>query len=220
MSGYVTLGQLRQAVGIDSATDTADDARLQTAAFQASSLVDEYLRSIRPGYVGFAASSNTRGSAGSNTRHYDGNGDTEIWIDDAETVASVVVDGTTVATTSYVTWPYNEVPKRSLRYVAPSQADHALRIDHWAPGTRNVAVDAYWGLSFIPQDVYEVTMQLAIILWRRQQKGDYTGSSQALNSQRFNSGAGRQFQFIVDPEIQACLSQLDAGWAVGGVWGG
>jgi len=220
MSSYVNLGQLRQALGIDSATDTTDDARLTTACFQASAMVDEYLRQIRPGYVGFAASSNTRGSSGSNTRSYDGNGKDELFIDDAETVASVVVDGTTVSTTAWTTWPYNEVPKRSLRYIAPTSSTRGLTVDLWSRGTANVAVTGYWGLSFIPQDVYEVTLMLAILIWRRQQTGDYTGSSVALNSQRFNAGAGRQFQFIVDPEIQACLSQLDAGWAVGGVWGG
>lgn len=220
MSSYVTLGQLREAVGIDSATDTTDDNRLRTAAFQASALVDEYLRSIRPGYVGFATSSNTRGSAGSNTRYYDGTGQEEIFIDDAETVSTVTVDSTSIASTSWVPWPYNEVPKRSLRYVQPVSSTQGLTTDIWTRGTRNIAVTAYWGLSFIPQDVYETTMALAIILWRRQQKGDYTGSAMPLNSQRFNAGAGRQFQFVVDPELQACLSALDAGWAVGGVWGG
>ena len=87
-------------------------------------------------------------------------------------------------------------------------------------GLANVAVVAYFGMPIVPNDVYEVTMALAIILWRRQQKGDYTGSAQTLNSQRFNAGAGRQFQYVVDPEIAGCLSGLDAGWAVEGVWGG
>lgn len=220
MSSYVTLGQLREALGIDDAADTTDDNRLRTVTFQASALVDEYLRQVRPGYVGFAAASNTRGSSGSNTRYYDGNGEDTLFIDDAESVASVVVDDVTIGATSYVSWPYNELPKRALIYSAPAPSHPGLNSEQWSSGTRNVAVTAYWGLSFVPQDVYQVTLALALILWRRQQKGDYEGSSVALNSQRFNAGAGRQFQYVVDPEIQACLSQLDAGWAIGGVWGG
>lgn len=220
MSSYVTLAQLREAVGIDVSTDTTDDARLRTVTFQASALVDEYLRSIRPGYVGFASSSNTHGAVGSNTRFYDGTGSDTLFIDDAASVASVVVDDATIATTDYIAWPYNEIAKRALLYVLPSTSLRGLTASLWSTGTANVEVTAYFGLPFVPQDVYETTMALAIILWRRQQKGDYAGSAQTLNSQRFNSGAGRQFQFVVDPEIQACLSQLDAGWAIGGVWGG
>ena len=220
MSQYVNLDQLRAAVGIDDSTDTTDDARLRTAAEQASTLVDEYLRQVRPGYVGFAASSNTHSSAGSNTRYYDGTGTDTLFIDDADTVATVVVDDDTIAATSWVAWPYNETPKRALLYKYPVTEVYGLTTSTWTRGTRNVEVTAYFGLPIVPNDVYEVTMALAIILWRRQQKGDYTGSAQALSSQRFNAGAGRQFQFMVDPEVQACLANLDFGWAVGGVWGG
>jgi hypothetical protein len=220
MSSYVTLAQLRTAVGIDTASDTTDDARLRTAAEQASSLVDEYLRRIRPGFVGFAGSSNTRGSAGSNTRYYDGTGTDTLFIDDADTVATVTVDGTAVASTNWQTWPYNETPKRAILYKFPVSSVYGLTTSTWDEGTANVAVTGYFGLATVPNDVYEVTMALAIILWRRQQKGDYAGSSMSLNSQRFNAGAGRQFQYVVDPELQACLSGLDAGWAVDGVWGG
>ena len=220
MSTYVTLAQLRAAVGIDSATDTTDDARLRTAAEQASTLVDEYLRRIRPGYVGFAGSSNTRGSAGSNTRYYDGTGTDTLFIDDADSVSTVSVDGTSVASTNWTTWPYNETPKRAILYKYPVSSVYGLTTSTWDVGLANVAVTGYFGLPIVPNDVYEVTMALAIILWRRQQKGDYTGSAMSLNSQRFNSGAGRQFQYVVDPEIAACLSSLDHGWAVDGVWGG
>lgn len=220
MSQYVTLAQLRAAVGIDTASDTTDDARLRTAAEQASTLVDEYLRQIRPGYVGFAASSNTHSSAGSNTRYYDGSGTDTLFIDDADTVATVAVDGTTIASTSWTTWPYNETPKRAVLYKYPVADVYGLTTSTWPEGYANVAVTAYFGIPIVPNDVYAVTMALAIILWRRQQKGDYAGSAQALSSQRFNAGAGRQFQFMVDPEMQACLSGLDAGWAIGAVWGG
>lgn len=217
MSSYVSLEQLKEAVGV---TDTNDDARLRTVAFQASALVDEYLRQIRPGYVGFAASSNTHGSVGSNTRLYDGTGNDTLFIDDAASVASVVVDSTTIATTAYTAWPYNEVPKRALIYIQPTSSIRGLTADIFSRGTANVSVTGYFGLPFVPQDVYEVTLALGIILWRRMQKGDYAGSSVTLSIQRFNSGAGRQFQVVADPELAACLSALDAGWAIGGVWGG
>ena len=219
MSQYITLGQLKEALGI-SAADVVDDGRLQTATLQASGLIDEYLRSIRPGYVGFAAGSNTHGSVGSNTRTYDGSGDETLFIDDAASVSTVAIDGTTVTSTSLVTWPYNEVAKRAIIYKTPGIVHPAVQQGTFPTGIANVTVEAYWGLPFIPQDVYEVALALATLLWRRQQKGDYTGSSMALNAQRFQGGAGRQFQYVVDPEIAACLSALDAGWAVGGVWGG
>ena len=217
MSQYITLGQLKESLGI---TDAVDDGRLQTVTFQASALIDEYLRSIRPGYVGFAGSSNTHGSVGSNTRTYDGSGDATLFIDDAASIASVAVDGTTITSTSWIAWPYNEIAKRAIIYKTPTIVHPAVTQGSFGTGIGTVTVDAYWGLPFIPQDVYEVALALATLLWRRQQKGDYTGSSMALNSQRFQGGAGRQFQYVIDPEIAACLSALDAGWAIGAVWGG
>ena len=216
MSQYVSLAQLKLAVGI---TDTVDDGRLIEVTFRASDMVDEYIRHIRPGYVGFASSSNTHVSVGSNTRVYDGTGDDTLFIDDAESVRDVAVDTVAVSSNSWRLWPYNEIPKRAIIYAEPTSSLRGLTADHWSRGTANVSVHAYWGLSRVPYDVEQITLQLSILLWRRQQQGDLAGPSVTLNTQRFSQGAGRQFQTIADPEVAAILGQLDAGWAIQGVWG-
>lgn len=220
MSAYITLAQLREAVGLTDATDTRDDGLMRSCIIRASAYVDEYLRQIRPGYVGFAASSNTHGSVGSNTRNYDGTGHDTLFIDDAASVASVVVDGTTLSTDAYTTWPYNEIPLRQLRYVEPTSSVRGLTSDIFSIGTANVAVTGYWGLPFVPEDVAQVTLSVSLILWRRNQRADFEGTVGVLSSQRFSAGSGRQFQYAIDPEIQAALSALDPGWFAGGVWGG
>lgn len=220
MSAYITLVQFREAVGLTDVSDTRDDGVMRSCITRASAYVDEYLRQNRPGYVGFAAGSNTHSAVGSNTRYYDGTGHDTLWIDDAASVASVVVDSTTVSTDAYTAWPYNEVPKRSLIYDLPTVGNYGVTTTHWTQGTANVAVTGYFGLPFVPDDVAQVTLAVSLILWRRNQRADYEGTSGVLSSQRFSAGSGRQFQYAIDPEIAAALSSLDAGWAVGGVWGG
>src|SRR3990167_1079109 len=103
MSAYTSRGALKEAIG-QAGSDTTDDSKLDSIVFSASALVDSYLDLIRPGYVGFAAGSNARSSVGSNTRYYDGNNDDWLFIEDAQSVASVTVDDTAVASTDYVTW--------------------------------------------------------------------------------------------------------------------
>lgn len=218
MSAYITLAQLKEAIGLPS-TDTVDDGGLQSAIFRASATIDEYLRQIRPGYVGFATSSNAHGAVGSNTRRYDGTGTDTLWIDDAASVASVVVDDATVTSTAYIAWPYNEVPKRAVVYIEPASSTYGLTATHWSTGTANVQVTGYFGLPTVPDDVQQAAMQVALILWRRSQKTEDTPTA-TLSTQRFSGGSGRQFQTVVDAQIAAALSVLDASWAVPGVWGG
>lgn len=222
MSAYISLAQMKEAAGFPtSSSDTRDDGAMLASIVRASAHIDEYLRTNRPGYVGFAASSNAHSAAiGSNTRTYDGSGDGTLFIDDAASVASVSVDGTALVSTAYTTWPYNEIPKRALVYIEPTSSTRGLTSDIFAVGTGNVSVTGYWGLPNVPDEISAVTLAIALILWRRNQKADYAGSSAVLSGQRFAGGSGRQFQFVVDPEISACLSLLDAGWAVPGVWGG
>ena len=220
MSAYITLAQLREAVGLTDATDTRDDGVMRSCITRASAYVDEYLRQNRPGYVGFAASSNTHSAVGSNTRYYDGTGNDTLWVDDAASVASVTVDSVTVSTDAWTTWPYNEIPKRAVIYDQPTTSVYGLVATRWTPGTANVAVTGYFGLPFVPDDVAQVSLSISLILWRRNQRADYEGTSGVLSSQRFSGGSGRQFQYAIDPEIMSALQALDAGWAVGGVWGG
>lgn len=218
MSAYVTLDHLKEAVSLPL-TDTNDDAVLRQVIFRASAYVDEYLRQIRPGYVGFAGSSNAHSAVGSNTRYYDGTGDDTLWIDDAASVASVTVDDAAVASTAWTVWPYNEVPKRAVIYDRPATSVYGLTAAHWTSGTANVAVAGYFGLPYIPDDVAQVTLDIALVLWRREQKTE-AGPTATLSSQRFTQGSGRMMQTVADPQLAAILSALDAGWAVPGVWGG
>ena len=205
MSAYVGLAALKAAIGVD---DTTDDGTLTSVIFRASAMVDSYLERVRPGYVGFASSSNTRTSVGSNTRDYDGTGTDTLFIDDAQSVATVSVDTVSISSNSWRLWPYNERPKRAIIYAAPVSSVHGLIPEYWSPGTANVGVTGYFGLDTIPDDVAQDTLALAILIWRRYQSGDFGPDVRALLA-----GLSER-----DPEVLAILHGLD-GWAMVGVWG-
>lgn len=205
MSQYVTVEQVKDSLGIKgSAQDTVDDATLTSVVFRASAMVDSYLDTIRPGYVGFAAGSNSRGSVGSNTRTYHGTGTDTLFIDDAMSVSSVSVafasisgsNSTVLESTAYVAEPLNSVPKRWLTFLLPFTSVAGLLPSVWSPGTANITVTGYFGLSFVPDDVQQVTLALCVLTWQRYQDG-------------LPPPAGP-----TDPEVMGVLSNLDFAWRV------
>lgn len=205
---YVSVANLKSALGV---SDTTDDVPLLAAAERATATVDAYLGGIRRGYVGFAAASNARGSAGSNTRTYSGTGDDTLFIDDASSIASVTLDG--VAVTAYTAEPQNGIPKRMLTMTLPTSTAYGLGPAHWTTGTANVSVVGYWGLSEVPRDVEAVALALAVLYWRRDQLG---GKPDAGYGPTAVLTGGT---WIADSEARAILSALDAGWAVPTVFG-
>ena len=210
MSSYIGLAALKEALG-DNSGDTVDDGALRSAIFRASALVDNYLSQIRPGWVGIAVGSNTRGSVGSNTRRYSGDGSDWLWIDDASSVASVTVDDSAVTSTAWDLWPYNEVPKRAIVYVQPATSVRGLTSAHWSIGTANVDVVGFFGLNDVPDDIAQVTLSLAILLWRRYQSGDPApGPTTAM---------GGQGDVVNDPEIRGILEGLYPRWGIPWVGG-
>lgn len=206
---YVSVDSLKSALGI---TDTTDDVQLTLACERATAAVDSYLFRIRAGYVGFAAASNARTAAGSNTRTYSGTGSDTLFIDDADSIASVTIDDVAVAASTYVAEPLNGKPKRYLTFILPTSSDYGLRPSTWTVGTANVDVTGYWGLAIVPNDVVETTLALAILYWRRMQLG---GNADGGYGPTGTVVAGT---FIADTEARAILSSLD-GWGVPTVLG-
>ena len=207
---YVSVASLKSALGI---TDATVDVQLSLACERATAAVDSYLFSIRAGYVGFAATSNARTSAGSNTRTYSGTGQDTLFIDDADSVATVKVDDVAIVATSYVAEPQNVKPKRYLTFIVPTSSAYGLQPSTWARGTANVAVTGYWGLAIVPNDVVETALALAILYWRRMQLGSTPDAGYGPTGTVINGS------FIADTEARAILSSLD-GWGVPTVLGG
>jgi len=207
---YVSVDQLKNALGI---TDATDDVPLLAAAERATATVDAYLGGVRRGYVGFAAASNARQSAGSNSRNYDGSGDDTLFIDDAASIASVTIAGVTIASGTWVAEPQNSIPKRILTMALPLTTAYGLGPAHWTRGTANVTVVGYWGLPSVPRDIEAVTLALAELYWRRHQGG---GKPDAGYGPTATVVGGT---WIADAEARAILSGLDAGWAVPVVFG-
>lgn len=202
MSEYIGLAALKESVGLKGeASDTVDDGVLQSLIYRASALVDNYLDSIRPGFVGFASGSNSRGAVGSNTRRYSGTGDDTLFIDDAASVASVTVSDVAIASTAYEAWPWNETPKRALVYVLPATNQWGALTSHWARGTANVSVTGYFGLPTVPDDVAQVTLALCVLLWRRYQSGE--------PAPQINTTTGEN-----DPEVRGILEGLWPRWGI------
>lgn len=205
---YVSVANLKAALGVIDATD---DVPLLAAAERATATVDAYLGGIRRGYVGFAAASNARQSAGSNARTYDGTGDDTLFIDDASSIASVTLDGTAV--TDYTAEPQNGIPKRMLTLNAPTSMYYGLTPGTWHRGTANVSVTGYWGLAEVPRDIEAVALALATLYWRRDQLGGKVDGGYGPTA-TIVGGA-----WVADAEARAILSTLDAGWGVPTVFG-
>ena len=211
MSAYVDLTALKEAVGLTGqAADTVDDGLLRSVIVRASAAVDGYLERNRTGYVGFAASSNSRSAVGSNTRVYDGTGHDTLFIDDATSVASVSVDAVAISSNSWRLWPYNDRVKRAIIYAAPASSTYGLTATHWTTGTANVGVTGYWGVDHVPSDVEQTTLEIAIVFWRRYQSGE---------PQPVVSPAGARGYVTSDPEVQAILESGLGGWVSIGVVG-
>lgn len=217
MSAYIDLGTLKTALSL-AGDDTTDDALLQSTIFRASDVVDGYLAQIRPGYVGFAASSNSRSSAGSNTRYYDGTGDEWLWIDDVTSVSSVTVDDTAIDMADVVLWPYNQTPKRAIVYKDPAPPIIGRSTGAWSLGTRNIAVTGYFGHNSIPNDIVHATLSIAVLYWRRYQSGAFEPLI-AANESMEGRALVRAFAITTDPEVMGILSALDGSWAMPGVYG-
>ena len=131
-----------------------------------------------------------------------------MFIDDASSVSSVVVDDVTITATAYELWPYNTSPKRALIYSEPASSLRGLYAAQWAPGTANVDVTGYFGLATIPDDIAQVALSLCILLWRRYQSGD--PAPVVLNRPGGKSG---------DAEIDDTLAALWPRWGVPWVGG-
>lgn len=206
---YASVASLKALTGV---TDTDDDALFLAALERATATVDAYLTQVRRGYVGFAAASNARTSAGSNTRTYSGSGDDTLFIDDAASISAVRVSDTAIATDSYVAEPLNSVPKRWLTMILPNTSYYGLQPSIWARGTANVEVDGYWGLPDVPRDIEQVALMLALLYFRR-------GQDSSPNSGYGPTSVLTGGKFIADGEAAAILAALDGTWATPVVFG-
>ena len=209
MSSYVGLAALKAAVGLKG-SDTTDDATLTSCIVRASGKVDAYLDRNRVGYVGFAASSNSRTSVGSSTRVYDGSGDSTLFIDDFTSVSTVSVDTVSVSSNAWRLWPYNESPKRAIIYADPVMDRVGLTTDTWTLGTANVAVTGYAGVDHVPSDVEQASLAVAILYWQRLERGE---------PEPVVAPSGARGYLIDDPEVEGILTSALAGWVSIGVWG-
>lgn len=207
---YVSVANLKVALGVADATD---DVPLLAAAERATATIDAYLGGVRRGYVGFAAASNARQAAGSNTRTYDGTGTDTLFIDDASSIASASIAGVAIDAGTYVAEPQNSIPKRMLTMALPLTTAYGLGPAHWTRGTANVSVTGYWGLPDVPRDIEAVALALAVLYWRRDQLGGK--SDGGYGPTPILTGG----QWVADSEARAILSALDAGWAVPTVFG-
>lgn len=209
MSQYISLGALKAAIGLPG-SDTTDDAVLTSAIIRASAKVDSFLDQHRVGYVGFAASSNSRTSVGSNTRVYDGSGDDTLFIDDFTSIEAVSVDGVSISSNAWRAWPYNETPKRAIIYADPFMDRVGLTTDTWSRGKANVGVRGYAGVDHVPSDVEQAALAVALIYWRRYQQGEPAPVVTPRGSQGFVTD---------DPEVEGILVSALAGWVAPGIYG-
>jgi len=117
------------------------------------------------------------------TRYFDGNGKTEIIIDDFTSLTAVEileVNGEDVKYTlteglddDYILYPYNETPYYKLIMVASSQ------IGVWLTGPKRIKLTGVWGHSAtVPEDIELVaTMLVADIIKQGRDSGKITNET-------------------------------------------
>lgn len=83
---------------------------------------------------------------------YDGNGESELLIDDAVEITSIKIDGVALDSDEYYIYPANDKPKNILR-----RSSGGI----WAKDDQNITVTAKWGYSeTVPHDIVFATTVL------------------------------------------------------------
>jgi hypothetical protein len=73
-------------------------------------------------------------------RYFDGNCSKVLYIDECVEITEIEVDGQILASSDYVTMPYNKKPIRSIKF-----KDSVFQL--WTKGEKNVRISAKWGYS-------------------------------------------------------------------------
>lgn len=94
-------------------------------------------------------------------RTYDGNGESELFIDDAVEIEQVKLGDTVLETSDFRLYPSNRLPK--TRIILPYR--------QFPNGAQNVTVTAKWGYGEVPKDLeFAATVMVAGIINAQQSK--------------------------------------------------
>lgn len=105
-------------------------------------------------------------------RLYDGDGSSEMLIDECISVSEITIDGGTplVVTTEYMLYPANSTPKNKIKLLS----------DRFIKGNQNISVKAKWGYSVaVPDDIkFAVTVLVSGII---NYSGDMEGEVKSMS---------------------------------------
>lgn len=193
-TAYVTSAEIKA----DPATvnlGTSFDAVIPQLILRASELIDRLTRREPGAYDASATASD---------RYFDAHGERDLYIDECVEVSAVYcrfgsgTDWTTLASTDYVTWPYN----------ASAQSHPITRLDidrrqgtyeTWpSTGPQSVKVTAKWGYSASPPYVVKQAVIIQSIRWLRR--------AQQLYADAGMSAAGTlTYAQRLDPDVETLI---------------
>lgn len=169
--------------------------QLTTLIGVAGELVDRLTRRYVPGLEAYAAA--TTASA----RTFTAQGGLVVPIDECVAVSAVAVRWgsetawTTLASTDYVTWPFNTTPIMHLE-IDWRQGSYSA----WPAGyPQNVQVTARWGYSSSPPTVVEQAVVMQVVRWWRR------GAQMFADASPVGELGAPAYTRQLDPEIQTLL---------------
>ncbi len=159
MTDYCTLAQVLSAPDLPA---EASEERIEQVIKAASRAIDRYLRAPDNYYAAGTS------PADDETRYYDADGETELWLDDqllSITSISIDEDGeetyTALTIADYWTWPTNTTP--TTRIDINPNGDHST----WPSGKRRVKIVGLFGIyATVPDPINEACIIQAVRLYK------------------------------------------------------
>lgn len=185
MADYTTLTSVKAEIPDGGFTSTDYDAQITSLITVASRMIDVYL-GVAPGY--FASTSEE-------TRYFDGNGETEVPIDDMVSITSLSVAET--GDTDYTAWTTSDMDYyvKPYNYAVVGLPISALVVDHngdqfnFPNYPKALQITGVFGFSSTAPSLIEQACKVQVIQWLMRSKQAY--QNQGANETMLTDAGGK-----------------------------
>lgn len=213
MADYCTLAEVKTLIPEAGLNASADyDGALSTLITAASRAIDQEVGKWNNYFYP---------TTDDVTRYYNGNGSTELWIDEFVSITSVSVsetgglastDYTLWSSSDYITWPYNTTPIMAL--VIDVNNGSKLYFDAYPKSVKVVGVSGY---STTPPTIVNLACIEQTILWWMESKQGYmeSGANSELGQVIVNLNARRKYGQQLNADVANKLTKYKVSAAGG-----
>lgn len=155
--------------------------------------------------------------SGAETRYFDGNGSSELWINEFLSVSSLAVseegglassDYTTWAASDYILWPYNSLPYMAI--IVDRRNGSKLYFDAYP---KSVKITGVFGYSISPPRNVRRACSIQAVRWFQRAKQNWaeTGAKADLGQVIVNVNQKDFIGSKLDPDVAALLQPIKIG---------